>query len=204
MKKNSLYVHIVLDSSGSMLRNKSVTLKACNDYIVALDPGTVVTVDRFAYKSHRLRDACPKDAASLTPNEYPCEGGTALYDAIGQAVASIDQKAKDFDRIALVVQTDGMEMNSTEFTLASIRQILQDKQEGEGWLIAYLGAGLAATQQFAAMGATASNVANYAGLNASDAFSSVSRATRAYTSSATRATGRLQSAFTAAERKNMK
>jgi len=201
--KNSLYVHVVLDSSGSMLRNKSTTLKACNDYITALEDGTVVTVDRFAYKPHRLRDAVPKAEAIITPDEYPCDGGTALYDAIGHAVAAIDAKAKDFDRIALVVQTDGAETSSSEFKLDAIRQILQDKQEGEGWLILYLGAGLPAAQQFLDLGATAGMTANYTASNSHDAFAGATRATQAYAVSSNRTTGRTAAAFTADERKKM-
>lgn len=202
-KKNSLYVHVVLDSSGSMLSNKSITLKALNDYIAALDDGTVVTVDRFAYKPHRLRFGVPKAQATINPEEYPCEGGTALYDAIGHAVSSIDQNCQNFDRIALVVQTDGAETSSTEFTAAAIRQILRDKQEGEGWLIVYLGAGIEAERQFLNLGASADNTANYSMQASGAAFSNVTRATQSYNASPDRFSGRAAAAFTPAERKKM-
>lgn len=201
--KNSLYVHIVLDSSGSMLANKALTLKACNDYIAALDDGTVVTVDRFSTLAVRLFESRPKAQAMIQPDQYPCAGNTALYDAIGQAVTSIDTKAKDFDRIALVVQTDGAENCSREFTLDAIRQILRDKQEGEGWLILYLGAGLQAEQQFLNLGATPANTANYSVGASGQAFSNATRSTQAYSLSSNRAEGRTAAAFTDAERKKM-
>ncbi len=201
--KNSLHVHVVLDSSGSMLRNKAVTLTALNNYIKALDDGTVVTVDRFATVPVRIFEGLPKDKAFVAPEKYPCEGNTALYDAIGHAVAAIDEKAKDFDRIALVVQTDGAENCSREFTLEAIRQILRDKQEGEGWLIIYLGAGLQAQRQFLDMGATAANTANYNTFQTESAFQGVTRATQAYSLSTSRSAGRAQASFTDAERKKM-
>lgn len=202
--KNSLYVHIVLDSSGSMLINKSLTLKACNDYINGLEDGTVVTVDRFSTLPVRLFGPTKASAARILPEQYPCEGNTSLYDAIGHAVSDIDVKAKDYDRIALVIQTDGAENASREFTLEAIRQILRDKQEGEGWLILYLGAGLQAERQFLNLGATPGNTANYAVAESNNAFAAVARASQAYHASSSRMDGRLSATFTDDERKKMK
>lgn len=204
MSTNSLYVHVVLDGSGSMLVNKSVTLKALNDYTRALDDDTVITIDRFAYSPHRLRTTCRKPQALVLANEYPCEGGTALYDAIGHAVASVDQHAVGFDRVALVIQTDGHERDSKEFTLSAIRQLLRDKEEGEGWLIVYLGAGLQAAEQLAALGSNHHNTAMYSPAVSGQAFSAAANSTLRYSMASTRAVGRTASAFTDQERKSMK
>lgn len=204
MSKNSLYVHVVLDSSGSMLLGKSITLKALNDYIRALDDDTVITVDRFAYSPHRLRTACPKQEAIILANEYPCEGGTALYDAIGHAIAAVDQHAVGFDRVALVIQTDGQERDSKEFKLDTICQLLRDKEEGEGWLIVYLGAGLQAAEQLAALGGNHHNTAMYSPAVSGQAFSAAANSTLRYSTATTRTMGRTASAFTDQERKSMK
>lgn len=202
--KNSLFVHIVLDASGSMLAAKGPTLKACNDYIEALGDDTVVTVDIFSTRVSRLRDAVPKGQAKIRPEEYPCVGNTALYDATGGAIQSIDSKAAGFDRIALVIQTDGRENASREFTLDAIRTLLRDKQDGEGWLIVYLGANIAATTQFLAMGATPESTMTYDAALSGNAMQAVTRSTLSYSMAQSRYAGRAQAAFTDKERAKSK
>lgn len=201
MSKNSLYVHVVLDNSGSMLRAKSQTLTALNKYLDDLQDDAVVSLNRFGLRSERLRTKVNKAAAKITPDEYPCNSGTALYDAIGKAISEVDAEAKDFDRIALVIQTDGQELDSKEFTFEAVKQLLDDKQNGEGWLIVFLGAGLSAVRAFRSLGATPDLVMDYSHAAPEAAFNASSRATAMYASASTRSVGRLKAAFTDDERK---
>jgi len=73
------------------------------------------------------------------------KGGTALYDAVAQAYQGQKERArKDPRRIhALLVLTDGVDENSTRYSLAQLRELLGKDEEGTGvkvFTIAY-GAG---------------------------------------------------------------
>lgn len=197
--KNKLYVHVVLDNSGSMLPNKSATLRALNGYFDGLQEDAICSVNLFGTESKRHRTQVDREAAKITPDEYPCNSGTALYDAIGFVITEIDAEAKDFDRIVLVVHTDGQELNSKEFTFDQVKQLLDDKQNGEGWLVVFLGSGLSVHRQSVAMAGTASNAIN--ALNVAESYAATARATTAYSLASTRAEGRVSSVFTPDERK---
>jgi hypothetical protein len=197
---NRLYVKVLLDNSGSMLANKSVTLTALNKYLDGLQDDAVVSVNLFGYVTDVKRTKVDKQAAKIKPQEYPCDKGTALFDAIGVGISQVDEEAKDFDRIVLVVQTDGQERDSREFTLPMVQQLLRDKQEGEGWLVVFLGAGLQAFAQAGAMGFLQANSLQYDAAASTNAFQGATRSTMAYAASQNRAEGIAASAFTPEER----
>jgi len=83
---------------------------------------------------------------------------TPLYDAIGRGVDGLDKRAGD-GKAVLVIVTDGLENHSRKHTFDSIRELIHARQD-KGWLIVFLGAGLAAAQQGTAMGIQAGSVAN--------------------------------------------
>jgi len=198
--KGKLYVHVVLDRSGSMLANKGATIAAYNNYIDSLGDDAVVSLTTFAGSAdHPIMFAKPS-RAKLSPEDYECRGGTLLRDTIGSVVQSIDSAAKEYDRVALVVQTDGQDTDSREFTQAQIKQLLTDKQEGEGWLVIFLGATLDAFNQATNLGFVAGNSMQYVGANTAQAMASVSRSTASYSSAPTAKVGRLSASFTDEER----
>lgn len=205
--KNSMFVRLLLDSSGAMLGARSLTIKGTNDYLDTLPLDATVTTSRFAtpYGVKRIHTNVKPDRAKITDADYPCIGGTPLYDAIGTSIQEIDTEAKEYDRVVFVIQTDGQETGeSKEFTLASIKQLLSDKQDGEGWLVVFLGANVAAMQQAAMMGVTAANSVIYSTANSEAAFRSLGRSSQAYAVSSSRAEGRQQAAFTVEERNKIK
>lgn len=199
--KGKLYVHVLLDRSGSVLANRGPTLTAYNTYIDGLEPDAVVSLTTFSSRGilHPHSNVAPA-RAKFTAEQYKCEGDTPLRDAIGQTIQSIETAAKEFERIVMVIQTDGRDISSREFTAAQVKQLLTDKQEGEGWLVVFLGAGMDAFSQAESLGMAASNTMNYSVGNSQQVMGSVLRSTQAYTSASTRSVGRLQSAFTDDER----
>lgn len=200
---NKLYVHCLIDASGSMLANKGPTLTAYNQYIEGLDNDAVVSLSTFSSRGgvRRVHTNVDPGRAKFMADDYECVGNTPLFDAIGQTIQEIDTAAKEFDRIVLVVQTDGEETSSREFTKNAVRQLLQDKQDGEGWLVVFLGANLEAAAQSAGLGIDALNTMQYAAHNSGEAFAFIGRATSSYTSAPTRAAGRLAANFTDDERR---
>lgn len=199
--KGKLYVHVLLDCSGSMQANKSVTTAAYNQYINSLPDDAVISLSMFATgpMRHPIVNA-DKRHAKITVEQYEIFGGTALYDAIGSTIQMIDTQAKEYDRVAFVIQTDGQEIDSKEVTLAQVRQMLTDKQEGEGWLVVFLGANLDAFSQARHMGVMMGNAMQYDALNTAQAMNAVGRSTMSYASAQTAQDGRRFSVFTDDER----
>lgn len=200
---NKIYVHCLLDASGSMLANKGPTLTAFNQYIDGLAADAVVSLSTFSSRGglKRIHTNVEAARAKFLADDYVCEGNTPLYDAIGSTIQEIDTAAKEFDRVVLVIQTDGAENASREFNQAAVRQLLRDKQDGEGWLVVFLGANLEAASQAVNLGIMADNTMQYAAHNSVAAMASVGRATRSYNLAAGHATeARLHSSFTDDER----
>lgn len=200
--KSKLYVHVLLDRSGSMYANKGPTVAAYNNYIDGLPDDAVVSLTLFSSRGiTHPRQNVGKAKAKLSADDYDCVGDTPLRDAIGQTVQMIDTAAKEFDRITMVIQTDGQDTNSREFTPAQIKQLLTDKQEGEGWLVIFLGAGMEAFSQAENLGMALANSMQYDLANSAVAMASVNRSTQAYYSAPTAAVGRSLASFTDDERK---
>ena len=55
-----------------------------------------------------MRDAVAPPDATLKDGEFAPRGMTPLYDAIGQTIAEAEGRSKGFDRVALVILTDGL------------------------------------------------------------------------------------------------
>lgn len=203
--KEKMYVHVVLDRSGSMLGKKGPTIAAYNSYIDGLPDDAVISLSTFSTGSLRHpRVNVGKTAAKFTADEYECIGGTALRDAIGTTIQMIDTAAKEYDRVALVIQTDGEERDSREFTQEQIKQLLTDKQDGEGWLVVFLGASLEAFQQAQNMGFSGAHAMQYDADQSVAAMASVSRSTQSYNLASNRAEGRQLGSFTSDERDKAK
>lgn len=137
----SLYAHVVLDRSGSMHSCVSDAVGGYNAYVAQLPPSTRVSLTLFDSAGIELvRDAVEPGQALLSEEEYVPRASTPLFDAIGHTVMAAEKRSKNFDRVALVILTDGLENASREFRRSDVLELLVRKQEQDGWLIIYLGA----------------------------------------------------------------
>src|SRR5262245_1436813 len=147
MADSRLYVHVLLDRSGSMEDCRDKTIDAFNEYVGSLRSqsraGTRLSLMTFDSESIDLVfDALRiNDIAKLTRETFVPRGMTPLFDAVAQAVAHIDKVTLLADeRVALAILTDGLENASQEMTAAGVRKLLVDRQERCNWLVQYLGA----------------------------------------------------------------
>jgi hypothetical protein len=142
-----LYVHVVLDRSGSMEDCRDKTIDAFNEYVGSLraqsKAGTQLSLTTFDSESIDKVIDCVRiaDVAKLTRDTFVPRGMTPLFDAIGHAVAATDKVTLLPDeRVALAILTDGLENASREMTADAVRKLLTDRQERCNWLVQYLGA----------------------------------------------------------------
>jgi len=158
---------MVLDRSGSMHSCREATITAVNKYLKESQADATLTAAEFELvifdteSIDTIRDGKIADATELTAADFVPRSGTPLLDAIGRGIGKIDAKlaASNGEKAILVVVTDGEENSSRKHTYESIQALIGDRQE-KGWLILFLGAGLASAQQGTRMGIRSANVAN--------------------------------------------
>ncbi len=140
-------VAIVLDRSGSMESCRQDAVGAVNSYLRQLreDPRVDARLSLIIFDSESIdtiRDQVPaRTCPDVTPDEYQPRASTPLLDAVGAGAALLDRVAGADERHILAIMTDGLENASREFSYDQIRKLLERKQQEDGWLVVYLGAG---------------------------------------------------------------
>lgn len=133
-------VDFIIDESGSMAAARERVIKVINSQFEEMkqeDEPYLVSLYKFSTSAapmfSRLTTA---EIRPLTKDNYNPNGGTALYDAVGQSLAK-DALIKD--KKMVYIFTDGQENASKEFTNKGILELISKRQR-EGWAIIFLGA----------------------------------------------------------------
>ena len=176
MKKKELQngkveVVFILDRSGSMSGLEADTIGGYNTTLKKQkkEEGEVLwSTVLFDDKHEVIHDRVPiKEVKELTEEEYYARGCTALLDAIGRAINHISivhkyARSEDVpNKTLFVITTDGMENASHEYTFKKINQMINDKQENNGWEFMFLGANMDAISVASRMGISDKRSATY-------------------------------------------
>jgi uncharacterized protein with von Willebrand factor type A (vWA) domain len=133
---------ILLDRSESMESLWDEALGSVNAYVEKLaadnvDTGVTIAVfDSQSFDVIRER-IIPKTMSKITSADASPRAGTPLSDAIGKIVALADKGG--YDRVAIIVMTDGHENASRELSVADAKKML-DRCRAKGWQVIFLGA----------------------------------------------------------------
>lgn len=192
-KKPITHVLHVVDMSGSMHGLASDVRGGFNTHLDDLaksDGRYRITATVFDTRFISLCVAAKlKDTPRLTDVNYAPAGMTALLDAIGKTVAEFEAKTAlaEGERVLVVVQTDGHENSSREFTYERIAEMIRTREAGGKWTFMYLGAGVEAWDQAQRMGFLTTNSVNTANTAAGtrSRYSGVTRGTVSYAAGAT-------------------
>lgn len=186
--KQALYVHILLDRSGSMEDCRDETISAFNEYLGKLraDSDSDIRITLMTFDSEGqdvVFDGAPAaDAPTLTRETFVPRAMTPLFDAVGRAVAHTDNVTlRDSEKISFVVLTDGLENASVEHTLQSVRALLESRQKDKGWHVVFLGADEASWAQGATMGAQSARSLRFSKKKMRATFAALYRTQQAYT-----------------------
>lgn len=160
--KTETLIQFVLDETGSMSWCKAATISSFNEYIGSqrtVNDGLTcsVSLNKFSdvggirmysgsndYKKpsaiRNVYDSVDiQNVQPLTESSYMPNGGTNLYDAIGETIAHLDRTVKDSQNVLVVIMTDGAENASREYTAQQIKSLITERQ-AKGWTFVYLGA----------------------------------------------------------------
>ncbi len=149
----------LIDRSGSMYGSEKDTMGGFNSFIEKEknnEFNTNVTTVLFdhgydvLYRRKPIDDVCP-----LTEKEYFVRGSTALLDAIGKTIISLDKEVDN--KVLFVIMTDGMENASIEFSKSQIRNMINN----HNWEFIFIGADIDSYAEAGHIGIKKSRIANY-------------------------------------------
>lgn len=158
-KPEAMDIIFIMDRSGSMGGSEKDTIGGFNSFIqkeIKKDLETYVTTILFDHEYEVLYKRKPiHEVTELTDKEYWVRGTTALLDAIGKTINTLD---KEIDNKALVViMTDGYENASSEYSKQQIKNLIENHK----WEFIYIGADIDSYGEATNFGFKRSRIANY-------------------------------------------
>lgn len=160
------HITVLLDRTGSMQDIRADVVGGFNAFVdthkAAPGEATLTLVQFDSQNSYELLYAAVpiKDVPVLTLAQYVPRASTPLYDAMGQAIAALDQKLAVTpagwrpQKIIFVVVTDGQENASVRFRRAQVMGMIDAKKK-EGWDFVFLSSDLGALADAEGMGVDA-------------------------------------------------
>ena len=150
MKKNYAKIVVVLDRSGSMESVKNATIEGFNKFLQGqkeVEGECDISLYQFDDKYEAVfEDKNIQEAPKLTDKTFVPRGWTALLDAIGRTINKLGNdlhalREKDRpEKVFFVIQTDGYENDSKEFTREKIFDMIKHQTEKYSWKFIFLGA----------------------------------------------------------------
>jgi Ca-activated chloride channel family protein len=117
---------IVLDTSGSMRLRLDTATSAVERFIRTIHPGDDIFLMGFDNEPYLLQDFTNDRSKLMRALRYAdSEGGTALYDALEQALTKI--KSGENNKRAILLVTDGQD-TSSQASLKDVRQRIRESE----------------------------------------------------------------------------
>lgn len=190
-RKQRVLVNVILDKSGSMASKAEDVLGGFNLFLDKLAKQFLVdywvSLTLFDTRVELKYQAVPlAQVARLDETTYCPAGCTALLDAIGNTVQHV--RADGFDKVIIVIMTDGLENSSREWSVEGIRALIHSKEAKGTWTFVFLGANLDAFAQGAKLGVAKGNSVRYDPANYRRAFGTVAEGTNRFSAGRARAT----------------
>lgn len=188
------FIAMIVDETGSMSHRRQTAIDSTNEFITAHAEieecyASVVTFDkRYGDNQHSVRflqeGVAIKDVTPLSEENYNPRGMTNLNDAIGETIKHMEDVTKHQDEptVIVMINTDGDENGSTEFTDKMIKDMIAEKKD-LGWEFVFIAEELSeadARRMSATRGISADMMVNVSGSNKAAMFADMAAATTAY------------------------
>jgi hypothetical protein len=185
-----MLVSFILDETGSMFSVKDQTISGFNEYVETLqreDNANDIKFTLTKFNSSKPNNVeivydgvKVKDVEPLTDETYRPDSTTPLYDAIGQTISAVDRAKKKKEAALVVIQTDGLENASREYSQRDIFDLI-DERKKDGWTFVFLGADQDAYAASAQFGISKGNTRSYSSQDTDKTFAVAAAASVAYT-----------------------
>src|SRR5581483_4590025 len=180
MKKNNLWIYLILDGSGSMSNVQSDVIGAVNQLIEdqkELDSGdTYFTFTVFDTKVKKFYDAAPiTEVDPVDRSATLLGGGTALLDAVGKTLTDARGEKRSGKNLVFIY-TDGYENSSSEWTNQGIKTLIKDLEDEGNWTFTFMSADV---DNFDAAQKIGISAGNYMTTNSSTTYGAVRNLSRA-------------------------
>lgn len=162
MKKNVTDIIFILDRSGSMYSIEKETISGYNNFLKKQRNGkgdvfvtTVLFDDKYEllYSREKINNV-----SKLTSKEYFSRGCTALMDAVGKTIKTMESTITDNHRIIFVIMTDGLENASVEYNREQVKKLIKKHKE---WEFVFLGANIDSYKEGNSIGIDNKRIANF-------------------------------------------
>ena len=155
----------VLDKSGSMQGYEKDTIGGFNTILAENKnrPEKIyITTILFDSKAHKLHDRVDiNKLKDLTASDYFASGNTALLDAVGSAIMEGNKPNSPYKNVMMVIITDGEENSSREYSLDTVKALINSVEKEKGWEFIFLGANIDAISAAENIGIGSSNSTQY-------------------------------------------
>jgi uncharacterized protein YegL len=147
MKTGLCEIVVVLDRSGSMAPIREDMEGGFDTFIAEQRkvPGECrVSLYQFDSEYGAVYEGRP--IADVPPCSLIPRGSTALWDAVGMSLQSVDARmnllpeSERPEKLVFLVITDGHENSSKEYKAGDVRKVIEQHQQIPGWQFHYLGA----------------------------------------------------------------
>jgi hypothetical protein len=180
-------IEFILDETGSMGVCKDAVVAGFNDYIEEQRsvPGLCqITLTKF--EGGKLvtpyQDLDIGLVPLMTDRMFNPGGMTNLYDAIGERIASVQERTRDWSvtpNVLIVVMTDGADNQSRDYSHKAIKSVLWSHQR-LGWTCVYLGAQEGAMKIASGLGFKEGNIKCFKQAQMKETMRDLSAATTVY------------------------
>ncbi len=167
---NTTEIIFILDKSGSMAGLEQDTIGGFNSMLKKHKNGensAYVSTVLFSTESEVIHDRLPiAEIPELTDKEYFVGGGTALLDAMGDAIKhirNIHKYARPEDvpaKTIFIITTDGEENSSDKYSYDDIKKLVEG-QKAKGWDFVFMGANIDAFDIASHLGISKNRTVNY-------------------------------------------
>ena len=163
----------ILDRSGSMGGLEKDTIGGYNEFVKlqAAEGPTRLTTILFDTNYEVLHDGVDAADIQLTSKEYFVRGSTAMLDAIGKSINTVENRLRNTSeeelpsKVIFVITTDGMENSSREYTYAMVSELIKKKQEEDKWEFLFFGANIDASKVGRQLSISSDYTFNYTATN---------------------------------------
>ena len=152
----------ILDRSGSMACVEEETIRGYNDFLDKQKKNrgqvfvtTVLFDDKYELLYSRENISNVKHISNC---EYYARGCTALMDAVGKTIVTLDKEIDKHNRVIMVIMTDGLENASREYNRNMVKKLIKKHKD---WEFVFLGANIDSAEEGASIGISKEKAANF-------------------------------------------